>query len=158
MIVSCPSCATNYQVDERALGPNGRLVRCAQCSHTWRQTPPVRELAVAGAEGVSAPVEPPEPAPEPPAHPPVEADEPVEEQPRLRSDLLEEEAEAELEQERETPVRRRRSPMVAIGWLLLVLVIAGVVGGGIWQRKAVIAFWPPSLKLYEILGLETVQP
>lgn len=158
MIVSCPSCATNYQVDERALGPNGRMVRCAQCSHTWHQMPSVQQLVTAGAEAASAASEIAEPAPEPPRHPPAAADEPIAQVPPLRSGLHENEDEAAFEPEHATPARRRRSPMAAIGWVLLLLIIAGVVGGGIWQRKEVIAYWPPSLKLYEFLGLETVQP
>lgn len=41
MIVTCPVCSTRYLVDPRALGSAGRLVRCASCSHTWQQAPPV---------------------------------------------------------------------------------------------------------------------
>jgi predicted Zn finger-like uncharacterized protein len=40
MIVTCPVCSTRYLVDPRALGSAGRLVRCANCSHTWQQAPP----------------------------------------------------------------------------------------------------------------------
>ena len=40
MIVSCPSCATRYLIDPTALGGEGRTVRCAKCSHTWREQPP----------------------------------------------------------------------------------------------------------------------
>ena len=40
MIVTCPDCATRYLVDPRALGASGRVVRCANCAHTWHQTPP----------------------------------------------------------------------------------------------------------------------
>ena len=40
MIVSCPSCATRYLIDPAALGGEGRTVRCAKCSHTWREQPP----------------------------------------------------------------------------------------------------------------------
>jgi predicted Zn finger-like uncharacterized protein len=40
MIVSCPSCSTRYIVDPKALGATGRMVRCANCKHTWMQAPP----------------------------------------------------------------------------------------------------------------------
>ena len=40
MIVTCPSCSTRYIVDPKALGPTGRMVRCANCKHTWMQAPP----------------------------------------------------------------------------------------------------------------------
>jgi predicted Zn finger-like uncharacterized protein len=40
MIVTCPACSTRYLVDSQALGATGRVVRCAQCSHTWHQDPP----------------------------------------------------------------------------------------------------------------------
>src|SRR5258708_30875464 len=40
MIVSCPSCSTRYIVDPKTLGPTGRMVRCANCKHTWTQAPP----------------------------------------------------------------------------------------------------------------------
>src|SRR5919197_6379037 len=40
MIVTCPACSTRYNVDPRALGSSGRIVRCANCAHTWHQAPP----------------------------------------------------------------------------------------------------------------------
>ena len=40
MIVSCPSCATRYLIDPTALGGEGRTVRCAKCSHAWREKAP----------------------------------------------------------------------------------------------------------------------
>ncbi len=45
MILSCPSCATQYAIDEAQLGPAGRTVRCAACRTTWR------------AERIEAPIE-----------------------------------------------------------------------------------------------------
>lgn len=35
MILTCPSCATRYYADDGSIGPNGRSVRCAACTHTW---------------------------------------------------------------------------------------------------------------------------
>lgn len=36
MILSCPSCATGFQIDDSHIGPDGRMVRCSVCKHTWR--------------------------------------------------------------------------------------------------------------------------
>jgi predicted Zn finger-like uncharacterized protein len=35
MILTCPSCVTRYYADDASIGPAGRSVRCAACSHTW---------------------------------------------------------------------------------------------------------------------------
>lgn len=43
--------------------------------------------------------------------------------------------------------------MAGAGWLLLVLVIAGLVAGGWFGREAIVAAWPPAENLYEALGL-----
>jgi predicted Zn finger-like uncharacterized protein len=39
MILTCPSCATSYSVDEAKLGPAGRTVRCAACGQRWAAKP-----------------------------------------------------------------------------------------------------------------------
>lgn len=35
MILTCPECATRFSIESDAIGPNGRTVRCSQCSETW---------------------------------------------------------------------------------------------------------------------------
>ena len=35
MLIVCPNCATSYMIDQAAVGPAGRTVRCARCKATW---------------------------------------------------------------------------------------------------------------------------
>ncbi len=57
MHIACPHCATSFAIDPRALGADGRTVRCARCKGTWFALPAdARDepaLAAAGA-GASA--------------------------------------------------------------------------------------------------------
>ena len=39
MILTCPSCGTQYVVKEGAIPPAGRQVRCKACGHSWREIP-----------------------------------------------------------------------------------------------------------------------
>ncbi|MGZ3297623.1 MAG: zinc-ribbon domain-containing protein [Asticcacaulis sp.] len=57
MILSCPSCSTQYAIDDAQLGPAGRTVRCSACKTTWR------------AERAEDPIELPPVVESPPARP-----------------------------------------------------------------------------------------
>lgn len=39
MLITCPSCATNFSIPDSALGTTGRKLKCAKCSHKWFQEP-----------------------------------------------------------------------------------------------------------------------
>ena len=39
MILTCPSCSAQYFADDKAIGENGRTVRCAACAHSWFAQP-----------------------------------------------------------------------------------------------------------------------
>ncbi|QIK78719.1 hypothetical protein G7077_07240 [Sphingomonas piscis] len=54
MILTCPSCGTQYVVKDGAIPEGGRQVRCASCKHSWHQDPEVQE---AGDEVASPPSE-----------------------------------------------------------------------------------------------------
>ena len=41
MILTCPSCSSRYHVDASAFSSKARKVRCANCGHRWKATPPV---------------------------------------------------------------------------------------------------------------------
>ena len=43
MILTCPSCGTQYVVKDGAIPAEGRQVRCAACKHSWHQDPEGRE-------------------------------------------------------------------------------------------------------------------
>ena len=49
MILTCPSCGTQYVVKDGAIPPEGRQVRCASCKHSWHQDSD-EEMAVAPEE------------------------------------------------------------------------------------------------------------
>ena len=40
MILTCPSCGTQYVVKDGAIPAAGRQVRCKACQHSWREFPP----------------------------------------------------------------------------------------------------------------------
>ena len=40
MILTCSACDTRYLIDPATLGSEGRVVRCANCGHSWHQMPP----------------------------------------------------------------------------------------------------------------------
>jgi len=62
MRLTCPSCASEYEVDASAIGDRGRMVRCANCDAEWFQAPAVGGVAAAPPP---APDPIPDPAPQP---------------------------------------------------------------------------------------------
>src|SRR4051794_26467845 len=63
MILTCPSCGTQYVVKDGAIPPGGRQVRCASCKHSWHQDPETAEGTTEESEAA------PQPIAEPPAEP-----------------------------------------------------------------------------------------
>lgn len=55
MILTCPSCGTQYVVKDGAIPPEGRQVRCAACKHSWHQNPDAEAAATAEAPPLAEP-------------------------------------------------------------------------------------------------------
>ncbi len=127
MLITCPSCQTEYNVPDETLA--GRVVRCARCATEWT---PVPAPAVTVEEEVPPPPSPPvPPAPEPPAPPP-----PI------------------VVPQREAPVARSAPPQPALfAWAASVVVIVAAVAGAYVWRTNVMQAWPPSQRAYQALGL-----
>jgi predicted Zn finger-like uncharacterized protein len=102
MILTCPSCGTQYMVKDGAIPPGGRQVRCASCKHSWHQDPPENARAEQ-----SIPEEPPLRQPSPKAEP-VEAA-PAQDVPASAHDEDESLAEATLIEPRSGPEAEERA-------------------------------------------------
>jgi predicted Zn finger-like uncharacterized protein len=129
MIVTCPACSTRYLVDPRALSATGRVVRCANCAHTWHQTPP-------------------EDAPQrvdlPPLEPPPAAESAPDLRPSGRVQL--------------PVVASRQQRGSALLWALYVLGVLVLILAGLWiTRNEVVAYWPESARYYQLLGIPVAQ-
>jgi len=97
MILTCPSCSTQYVVKDGAIPPEGRQVRCAACKHSWHQNPEGTD-ALELQDEVEAPAQ-------------VEAEAPAEAQPEAedRDDGDESLAEAAMIEPRSGPEAEERA-------------------------------------------------
>jgi predicted Zn finger-like uncharacterized protein len=53
MLITCPNCATSYDVSAASLGAEGRSVKCVRCQEVWFATPSAPPLSAAD-EGVAS--------------------------------------------------------------------------------------------------------
>jgi predicted Zn finger-like uncharacterized protein len=142
MRVVCPSCRATYEVPDTLLGGAKRRLRCNRCGHEWLPEP--RET-VTGAEpeaprvragSLTAPA-----APDP--------------EPRSAAQLRSVLGDARpVEFERRLAQRSRNGgAVVLLGWLLSLLVLAGLGFAAYAWREDIIAAWPPSERVYLAVGL-----
>lgn len=140
MILTCSACDTRYRVGEEDLAaPDGRMVRCANCGHSWRQALPATG---ARADEAASIIVRPSDGPvfgSPPR--PVSASR-LELSPRAPPAL---------------PPRTDRSRFAATALgrkagITLVLVVLAVLAGML-ARHYLAAVWPPAWRLYGWIGL-----
>ncbi|VAW01076.1 hypothetical protein MNBD_ALPHA01-2079 [hydrothermal vent metagenome] len=164
MILTCPECSARYVVDPKALLPNGRVVRCAKCKHSWKEAAPDKEIPIVDAvEEETQPTEPDSgtPSPEP------------EEAPKDSQEN--DQADGESQDDDEFAIRRARrkkrprpipkgSNLPALqnhkhgdvlwGWYGLGGFIAVFIACFLIFQGTIMEIWPPSKKLYRTLGME----
>jgi len=144
MIITCPSCATRYEIPPKNLGPAGRTVRCTNCGHRWFV--PAEEASLAAAPvGVEAPAADTTDAPATPAVPPP----PLDRAPDL-------DAGDGRDRARRAP-EATRSTAATIGWLAVLLVLL-ILTGLVLGRNEVVAIAPQTAPLYQRVGLPVTQP
>lgn len=129
MRIVCPSCAAAYDVPDERLHP-GQAVRCARCGNDWCPT---------GAMVVAPP--PPEPEPEPQPEPEPPPDLPIPPIPFVTPPPD------------DPPVASALVPMVAAGWVLSFMALAGLTWAMVAWRVEVMRAWPPSERLFALVGL-----
>ncbi len=46
MIISCLNCNKKFNIDEKLIPENGRLLQCSSCNHKWHYTKPKKENVI----------------------------------------------------------------------------------------------------------------
>jgi len=142
MILTCPACGTRYQADEAKFPPDGRMVRCAKCSHVWHQ---------AGFSGMPEPdvaIIAPEPRPE--AQQPQSEPESESAFSRIRV-FAPKPAEPSVARE---PIAWGAMLGVAAGWIALIAVVLVIGYSAVKYRQEIAMIWPQSAGVYSSLGLK----
>lgn len=134
MLIVCPSCASEYQIEASYLGASGRSVRCAACRGTWFVAPEAdaTEAGTPGpdASGAGAPAD--------AAEAPAVIDQPM---PRRR-------AARPARPASRLRLPRRVSPAAAAALAVLAVVPLALLG-----RTSVVQAMPRTAGLFARLGL-----
>ena len=136
MIVSCPSCATRYDLPGNTIAADGSVIRCAHCGHSWLESSAVEVIEIR-----------PEPVAALPA--PIEDDDSYEldiEALRLTK--------ASLAAERQHTEARQLKKVRARGWYALSAGVAAVIAAVFLFPQAIVPYAPGAMKLYEMAGID----
>lgn len=131
MIVSCPSCATRYDLPESRFAGEGTLIRCAACGHSWMEGRAVEVIDI--------------PARLVPAVAPAGA-EPEREIRRL--------VEASREAQLEFAARRRKRSQRLRRWAIFAACLMTPFAAAAASPETAVKLAPASIRLYEALGMD----
>jgi predicted Zn finger-like uncharacterized protein len=150
MILTCPQCATRYQIEDSKFPPGGRKVRCAKCAHQWFQQPPAPEPEI-GVTATGEEVSPPPPAQPAPAAPQPSPDE-------LRRSTLSAAPAAPAAPASTAAATAPAKPRgertaIAAGWIGLAAILFLIVWGGVRYRDTIASVWPQTSSMYALLGM-----
>jgi predicted Zn finger-like uncharacterized protein len=148
MRLTCPKCHTEYEVPDAALAGRVRTLRCGNCGAEFK--------APALPAAVEIPTEAPPELPLEPAEslapvPETAAAEPIEPPAKLAAVLYPPIPPKPVQAApmRAAPMRAAPDRALGISLLVLVLIIALVLA----EHRAIGQAWPPSLRLFNALGL-----
>lgn len=159
MILTCPECSARYVVDPKALLPNGRVVRCAKCKHSWKEAAPDSDTTLVEAEEAESPPLS-EKAPETTAESgPAPA-------PNQATEIAEDEFAIQRTRRQKRPrplpkgsnlpaLQNHKHGQILWGWYGLGTFVALFITGFLVFQTTISHAWPPSQKLYRVLGLES---
>jgi predicted Zn finger-like uncharacterized protein len=134
MILTCPECASRYQVADDSVPPQGRTVRCASCGASWRAEPPKGEAPLELTP--DAPAASVEPAAAKPA-----------------GAALPKTFRAKTQANRRT----REAAVAGAVWGVLGAAVLGLLASATLFRVEVVRLWPRTAGAYAKVGM-TVNP
>lgn len=162
MILTCPECATRYEIDSAKFPAAGRKVRCKKCGHVWFQPGE-------GGEAAPEPVVPPVPAPEPAVEEPVisapafeaQPEPEAEPDPAVRSyrgtitadDAVAPKPAAKAAKRPRTSGGWPRTIALVLGWVALIGAILIIGWATMTYRQQIAKTWPKSASLFARVGM-----
>jgi predicted Zn finger-like uncharacterized protein len=156
MRIACPGCNAMYDVPDAMLAGGTRTVRCARCSSEWKPQPVATEAPLP-TEAADADISFDAPAPHDDASTAdSDAGGPVDPNTGMRVRAMRAPARppASLPAAAAPKAPRRGAMAIAIAaWAASLLVLAVAGGAAVSWRSQVIAAWPPSERVYAMIGL-----
>ncbi len=134
MIISCPSCATRFDLPGATFAADGSVIRCAHCGHSWLESSAVEVIDARPEPMLALPA-------------PVEDDGYELEIEALRL------TKASMAAERQHSRTRQKKRAEARGWCVLSGAIAAALAGFFLFPDYIVQYAPGTFKVYEKAGI-----